>query len=194
MIIRKPRLSTLLYFTHTKHDSHSVKCYIAHFKYLQIHNGSKTIAMDTLDYTRHISATIGSNDMIEEPLESQDQLLYLTPPTLNIILTLSSTTLQPLQNCQTLQRFLSPLYIDGHEREDVMAYRCAFVEQWKTYELRFHQWDNDGHELPRPNGFPVPDGLLFRLVLVTHDESTFYQNDHCKIVCVGSEDQLLRFY
>jgi len=73
------------------------------------------------------------------------------------------------------------MYIDGHEREDIMAYRRAFVEQWKTYELRFHQWDNDGHELPRPNGFPVPDGLLFRLVLVTHDESTFYQNDHCKI-------------
>src|SRR6267154_3232226 len=29
---------------------------------------------------------------------------------LSIILTLSSATLQPLQNCQTLQRFLSPLY------------------------------------------------------------------------------------
>src|SRR6267154_742830 len=48
--------------------------------------------------------------MIKQPLESQDELLYLTPPTLSIILTLSSTTSQPLQNCQTLQRFLSPLY------------------------------------------------------------------------------------
>src|SRR6267154_1089202 len=50
--------------------------------------------------------------MIKQPLESQDELLYFILPTLSIILTLSSTTLQPLQNCQTLQRFLSPLYIE----------------------------------------------------------------------------------
>src|SRR6267154_1854838 len=76
MIIRKPRLSTLLYFNYAKHDSHSVKCYIAHFKYLQIHNSSKTVAMDALDYTRHISATIGSNDMIRKP-----RLITLLDPT-----------------------------------------------------------------------------------------------------------------
>src|SRR6267154_2080095 len=62
--IRKPRLSTLLDPTYAKHYSHSVKRYIGHFKYLHIHNGSKTVAMDTLDYTGHISTTIGSNDMI----------------------------------------------------------------------------------------------------------------------------------
>jgi hypothetical protein len=73
------------------------------------------------------------------------------------------------------------MYIDGHEREDVVAYRCAFVERWKTFEKHFHQWDNDGRELPRPNGFPLPDNGPFRLVLVTHDESTFYQNDCHKI-------------
>src|SRR6267154_2838823 len=49
--------------------------------------------------------------MIKRPLESQDQLLYLTSPVLSIILTPSSATSQPLQNCQTLQWFLSPLYI-----------------------------------------------------------------------------------
>jgi hypothetical protein len=74
------------------------------------------------------------------------------------------------------------MYIDGHEREDVVAYRRAFVEWWKTYDLRFHRWDDAGHELPRPNGFPVPDGPPFRLVLITHDESTFFQNDRRKIV------------
>lgn len=74
------------------------------------------------------------------------------------------------------------MYIDGHEREDVVAYQREFVEQWKFYELHFHRWDNNGHELPHPNGFPVPDGLPFRLVLVTHNESTFYQNDQHKIV------------
>ena len=79
------------------------------------------------------------------------------------------------------QRTANGMYIDGHERVDVVAYRRGFVERWKTYGKRFHQWDNDGRELPRPIGFPVPDGLPFRLVLVTHDESTFYQNDRRKI-------------
>ena len=76
------------------------------------------------------------------------------------------------------------MYIDGHEREDVVAYRCAFVEQWKTYDMCFHRWDNDGFELPCLTGFAVPDGLPFQLVLITHDESTFYQNDQRKTVWV----------
>jgi hypothetical protein len=79
------------------------------------------------------------------------------------------------------------MYIDGHERKDVVAYQRGFVERWMTYELRFHHWDDDGRELPRPNGFPVPDGVPFQLVLITHDESTFFQNDQYKTV--GSEDQ-----
>ena len=37
-------------------------------------------------------------------------------------------------------------------------------------------WGNDGNPLPPPQEFPVPGGR-FRLILVTHDESTFYQND-----------------
>ena len=82
------------------------------------------------------------------------------------------------------QRVRSGMYVDGHEREDVVAYRRAFVERWKAYELRFHQWDDDGRELPRPNGPPVPD-----LVLITHDESTFFQNDHRKIAWAQTTDQ-----
>ena len=50
---------------------------------------------------------------------------------------------------------------------DVVAYRRAFVERWKTYDMRFHKWDNDGCELPRPNGFPLPDNGPFRLVLIS---------------------------
>jgi hypothetical protein len=80
------------------------------------------------------------------------------------------------------QRTRNGMYIDGHEREDVVAYQRGFVERWKTYDMCFHRWDDNGHELPRPNGFPVPDGLPFRLVLIMHDESTFYQNDQHKIV------------
>ena len=68
------------------------------------------------------------------------------------------------------------MYLDGHERPDVVAYRDAFVARWKEYEKCFHLWDNDGNPLPPPKGFPVP-GFKFCLILVTHDESTFYQND-----------------
>jgi len=66
--------------------------------------------MDTLDYTGISLQPLGLMILLKKPLESQDQLLYLTLPTLSIILTLSSTISQPLQNCQTLQWFLSPLY------------------------------------------------------------------------------------
>lgn len=74
------------------------------------------------------------------------------------------------------------MYVDGHEREDVVQYRDAFVQRFKQYERRFHLWDENGDELPRPRGFPVPEAAgRFRLVLVTHDESTFFQNDQRKI-------------
>ena len=71
------------------------------------------------------------------------------------------------------------MYIDGHEREDVVQYRKAFVARWKEYEKRFHTWDHNGNPLPLPTGFPVP-GARFHLILITHDESTFYQNDERK--------------
>lgn len=65
------------------------------------------------------------------------------------------------------------MYYDGHEREDVVAYRQAFVYRWAEYETRFRFWDDDGNPLPRSsNSFP--------LILVTHDESVFFQNDERK--------------
>lgn len=76
------------------------------------------------------------------------------------------------------------MYIDGHEREDVVEYRRKFVDRFQQYERRFHIWDDDGNELPRPSGFPVPEthraSGRFRLILVTHDESVFFQNDQRK--------------
>jgi len=70
------------------------------------------------------------------------------------------------------------MYMDGHERKDVVKYRQAFIERWKQYEKPFHLWDNDGNPLPLPDGFPVPGAMgRFCLILVTHDESTFFQND-----------------
>ena len=43
-------------------------------------------------------------------IESQEGGLYSTPPALSMISVLSSAASQSIQNVQTLQRFLSPLY------------------------------------------------------------------------------------
>lgn len=72
------------------------------------------------------------------------------------------------------------MYIDGHERDDVVQYRKGFVERWKEYEKRFVIYDRDGKVISTPTGFPVPQGIRFRLILVTHDESTFYETDRRK--------------
>jgi hypothetical protein len=78
----------------------------------------------------------------------------------------------------TYGKLKNGMYLDGHERSDVVEYREEFVKRWMEHERRFHRWDHDGAELPRPIGFPVAGAIgRFRLILVTHDESTFFQND-----------------
>ncbi|KAF8221454.1 hypothetical protein L208DRAFT_1090516, partial [Tricholoma matsutake] len=68
------------------------------------------------------------------------------------------------------------MYIDGHEHKDVVEYREHFIKRWKGYELRMTTCDNDGNIDKIPAGFHVSDGR-FKLILVTHNESTFYEND-----------------
>jgi hypothetical protein len=72
------------------------------------------------------------------------------------------------------------MYIDGHERKDVVEYRDGFLKRWKEYEKRFIVYDNNGNAEGSPAGFPVQQNGRFRLILVTHDESTFYANDRRK--------------
>jgi len=62
---------------------------------------------------------------------------------------------------------------------DIVKYYQGFVAWWKGHEKHFHQWDNDRNELLHPNGFPVA-GRYFQLVLITHNKSTFYQNNEYK--------------
>ena len=66
------------------------------------------------------------------------------------------------------------MYIDGHERDDVVAYRHEFVHRWVEYETQFQIWDDKGNPLPHASN-------LRRLILITHDESTFFQNDERKM-------------
>ena len=76
------------------------------------------------------------------------------------------------------------MYIDGHEREDVVEYRKGFVERWREYERCFVIYGNDGNMLSTPTGFPIPQNVRF---LVTHDESTFYENDRRKMLWVNDK-------
>ena len=72
------------------------------------------------------------------------------------------------------------MYIDGHEREDVVKYREEFIVRWKEYEKRMIIYDNDGDVANVLTGFPVAQGQPFKLILVTHDESTYYEYDRRK--------------
>jgi hypothetical protein len=72
------------------------------------------------------------------------------------------------------------MYIDGHEREDVVKYREEFIEWWKGYEKRMVTYDNDGNVASVLEGFPVAPGQPFKLILVMHDESTYYEYDRRK--------------
>jgi hypothetical protein len=73
------------------------------------------------------------------------------------------------------------MYIDGHEREGVVTYHQQFVNWFLTcYTPWMHTWDNDGIEM-KPIGFHSPEiNGCFRIIPVTHDESTFYANDERK--------------
>jgi hypothetical protein len=73
------------------------------------------------------------------------------------------------------------MYINGHEHKNVVEYWRRFVEHWKEYEKCFVIYGNDGNVLSIPTGFAVPQGVHFWLILVTHDESIFYENDCRKI-------------
>ena len=72
------------------------------------------------------------------------------------------------------------MYIDGHEREDVVEYRNQFIKRWIEYEKRMAMYDNDGNVDLIPSGFPVPQGYWFWLILVTHVKSMFYANNRKK--------------
>lgn len=81
------------------------------------------------------------------------------------------------------------MYVDGHERDDVVEYRTGFIERWKVYDKRMYSYDNDRNREGELTGFPVPPGQQFCLILVTHDESTFYETDRRKTMWTHRTDK-----
>jgi len=70
------------------------------------------------------------------------------------------------------------MYIDGPEREDVVNYcKKVFLPFWTEIEQQMMIWnENNEATVPKLPDFPYTK----RVVLVTHDESTFYANDRRK--------------
>ena len=71
-------------------------------------------------------------------------------------------------------KFMKGLYNDGHERDDVVRYRNAFLERMAVYEKRMVQYV--GEFMETKISPELEDGTR-PLVLVTHDESCFGSND-----------------
>lgn len=72
------------------------------------------------------------------------------------------------------------MYKDGHEDPEVIAYRRAFCERWTNdYSPRMRTYDNNGCKDSDPKTVDLQSGR-YPLILVTHDESTFYANDRRK--------------
>jgi hypothetical protein len=76
------------------------------------------------------------------------------------------------KNGFSFEKFKKDIYYDGHEREDVVEYRLKWAKQMVEYEKRMITYDPYTFEEQPPK---VKDGP--RIVMVTHDESTFYAND-----------------
>ncbi|KAF8574367.1 hypothetical protein K439DRAFT_1649791 [Ramaria rubella] len=72
------------------------------------------------------------------------------------------------------------MYVDDHERADVVEYRTAvFLPFWAGIEDRMMTWSKD-NQPSYPRGMPTFPQQK-QVVLVTHDESTFYANDRRKM-------------
>lgn len=67
------------------------------------------------------------------------------------------------------------IYFDGHEREDVIAYRDEWSRRMMSYmeSMEFYAGENEENVLEIPEWKEGDSKFVF----VTHDESTFYAND-----------------
>ncbi|ETV63847.1 hypothetical protein H257_19219 [Aphanomyces astaci] len=65
------------------------------------------------------------------------------------------------------------VYVDGHERQDVVEYRKVFCSTWLSLSERMASFSGEAMDiLESPN-----DVSQKQVVWVTHDESIFYAND-----------------
>jgi hypothetical protein len=69
------------------------------------------------------------------------------------------------------------VYMDGHERPDVVKYRNeVFLPLMKEYRVFMSRWDVEGHILKRVD--PVLKPGEKRIIALFQDESSFHVNDN----------------
>jgi hypothetical protein len=68
------------------------------------------------------------------------------------------------------------MYLDGHERADVVKYRTGFLVRMQEYQKRMTTYNRDGSILSHPTGIDIAAGK-YPLVEITQDESTFTMYD-----------------
>jgi len=85
------------------------------------------------------------------------------------------------------------VYIDGHERPDVIEERVRFLEQLEGLQPYLVEFDEFGRITPKvyPRGCEV-GGLHPPVILVTHDESTLNSNEARSRVWKAPESTYLR--
>lgn len=66
------------------------------------------------------------------------------------------------------------MYFDGHKREDVVTYRQQWVSKMMEYKEFMEGYVADNEEIVKQ---PVLSEGQNKIVMVTHDVSTFYSND-----------------
>ena len=71
------------------------------------------------------------------------------------------------------------MYIDGHERDDVVKYRKEFLTRMEEYSKRMTTYDRDGNIVSDPTDIDFA-AEKYPLVLLVHDESTFTLYDRRK--------------
>ena len=86
-------------------------------------------------------------------------------------------------------RYSKGLYVDGHERPDVVEYRNAFLQRISEHSKYFFQYDGEDMEVVTP---PMLSSDQRPRILVTHDESCFSSHDGKTTIWMDINDRPLR--
>ena len=81
------------------------------------------------------------------------------------------------------------MYVDGHEREDVVAYRQKWAAEMVEHKKCMETYvEDDEATVCQPDLLPRQN----KIVMVTHDESTFYSNESNSELWLHDTEQMLR--
>ena len=124
------------------------------------------------EYLGSQTVTNTVESILEQEAASEENNSSQLPPNLKIRVRTARNWLKRLElHYHTISK---NVYIDGHEREDVVEYRQKnFLPTWASFERRMVLFSEDG-SWTKLLGLKEGEKPL---VLVTHDESTFNAND-----------------